>query len=432
MTYIAAAPSKERLLATLSGHNNAITDMKYSGTGDRILTASLKDGVVRVWSWQKETPIVIDGHLNTAHSSDFKNSSQTKFMNMAQLLIRLTPVVKGEKQEGAHSSRRKGLSSVANNISSVHCDGVTWTCDDAKIVTSQSSPAKATGTEIIPGSQMIYVWDSISGRCLLGIYGAHTSLCSTLISHPFIPSIVMSAGADGLLNAWDLDKGECFCSHKNVLSHGPVENAALRGKQCSYLEGQFSPDGSYFILSDEAGRISVFDTMSNHDAFAPPSWMVEQYFANDYYELFYDSNGYCIERGSERPPHLAPKGVRCNHEGVGISESIRDSFVNISGPIALSENAVRLSRNDIRTKYHSVHMDGGVLGRNLQKKATALVESPGLLVGCKTTAIITSDGRLYEPKEKQSASRMFGGATTSNRHTGSTSSGRTLSNRYTW
>lgn len=289
------APSKERLLATLFGHNNAITDVKYSNIGDRILTASMKDGIVRVWSWAKETPIVIDGQTTAASfSSDSNNNStQAKFTNMTQLLIRLTPVHRNEDQETAQSSRRRGMSSNANT-SSVHCDGVTWTCDDTKIVTSQSSPVKATGTEIVPGSHMIYVWDSISGRCLLGIYGSHTSLCSTLVPHPLIPSVVVSAGSDGIVNAWDLDKGERFCSHKNVLSHGPVENASLRGKQCSYLEGQFSPDGSYFVLSDEAGRVSVFDTVPKGESSTPPQWMCEQYFANDYYELFYDTNGYCM------------------------------------------------------------------------------------------------------------------------------------------
>jgi hypothetical protein len=415
-----------------------VTDLKYSSAGDRILTASMKDGVVRVWSWAKETPIVIGGHSSTDNGSGFQNnSSQAKFSNMSQLLIRLTPINQGDTQETTQSSRRKGYSSSANNTSSVHCDGVTWTCDDTKIVTSQSSPAKASGTDIIPGSQMIYVWDSISGRCLLGIYGSHTSLCSTLVSHPFLPSVVVSAGTDGVVNCWDLDRGECFCTHKNVLLHGPMENASLRGKQCSYLEGQFSPDGSYLVLSDESGRVTIFDTLSNQEPYTPSAWMIEQYFANDYYELFYDSNGYCIERGSEQPPHMAPKGVRCSHEGVGVSENIRDLFVGLSGPRPLPSNSVKWNRHDIRILNHTVRAEGGVLSRNVRKKATTLVESPGLLVGCKTTAIITPDGTLFDNSlsiNKRSSTSFVGtsASNTGGRPTGSTASGRTLSSRYTW
>ena len=430
----ASAPSKERLLAILSGHTNAITDMIYSSAGDRILTASMKDGIVRVWSWGKETPIFIDGRSSAANDSDLPNNNafDSKFNNISQLLIRLTPVNQGEKQE-AQSSKRKGLPSATNNSSSVHCDGVIWTCDDTKIVTSQSSPTKTTELEIIPGSHIIYVWDSHSGRCLLGIHGAHTALCSTLVAHPFLPSIVVAAGADGIVNVWDLDRGESFCSHKNSLLHGPMENAASRGKPCSYLEGQFSPDGSYLILSDEAGRVSIFDTMSNQDSFVAPSWMTEQYFANDYYELFYDSNGYCIERGSERPPHLAPKGVRCSHEGVSITEDVRDVFDRLSGPHPLSADIVRWGRNDIRIQNRKVHMESGILSRNIRKKATTLVESPGLLVGCRTTAIITPDGQLIRQNldDKYSATR-FGAPTTSGRAASSTESGRGLSSRYTW
>ncbi|KAL3793670.1 hypothetical protein HJC23_010242 [Cyclotella cryptica] len=430
-----SAPSKERLLATLSGHNNAITDMKYSSAGDRILTASMKDGVVRVWSWGKESPIIIDGHSSTTATSDFKsNSNHAKFSHLSQLLIRLTPPNQGDSRDAVQSSRRKGLSSASNSASSVHCDGVTWTCNDMKIVTSQSSPAKASGTDIVPGSHMIYVWDSRSGRCLLGITGSHTSLCSTLVAHPFIPSVVVSAGSDGLVNVWDLETGECFCTHKNVLAHGPVENASSRGKQCSYLEGQFSPDGSYLILSDESGRVTVFDTMtssSNPVPFLPPSWMLEQYFANDYYELFYDSNGYCIERGSERPPHLAPKGVRCSHEGVGVAEDIRDTYVDLSGPLPLSSDVVRWSRSYVRDQSNSIRMDGGVLSRNVRKKATTLVENPGGLVGCKTTAIITADGRLFGPKDKH-FTHLRMRTSVSPRTVNSGASGRPLSNRYTW
>jgi WD40 repeat protein len=411
-----------------------MTDLKYSNAGDRILTASMKDGVVRVWSWGKESAVIIDGHSNTATTSDFKNTSHAKFTNISNLMIRLTPV-QGDKPDTAPSSRRRGLPSAASSSSSVHCDGVTWTCDDTKIVTSQSSPAKANGSDIVPGSHMLYVWDSSSGRCLLGILGSHTALCSTIVAHPFIPSVVVSAGSDGIVNVWDLNSGKSFCTHENILTHGPTENGMSRGKQCSYLEGQFSPDGSYLILSDESGRVTLFDTMtssSNRVPFDPPSWMLEQYFANDYYELFYDSNGYCIERGSERPPHLAPKGVRCSHEGVGVAEDVRTTYTNLAGPRPLPPNSVRWSRSDIRNQSFSVRRDGGLLSRNVRKKSSTLVESPGVLFGCKTTAIVSPNGKLVEASSRDQSVPITFGASGTGRTASSTTSGRPLSNRYTW
>lgn len=433
-------------MVLLQGHNNAITDMKYSSAGDRLLTASMKDGVVRVWSWGKESPIVIDGIPSIiANNEQQAKTTAHKFFNLSQVLIRLTPIGQGETTT-VHTSRRKGSSAAAGNAQTVHCDGATWTCDDTKVVTSQSCPARANATDIQPGSQMIYVWDSQSGKCLMGIASSHTSLCSTLVTHPFLPSVVATAGADGVINVWDLDRGERFFTHKNSLLHGPMptDSTESRGKHCGYLEGQFSPDGLFLIVSDEAGRVTIFDTLlpskdhgSKNLSLSAPSFMKEQYFANDYYELFYDANGYCIERGSEQPPHLAPKGVRCTHEGVAHLEDVRCTYLDIMGPLPLPENAVRWGRDEVRSRGVAVRMDGGILSHNLSKKATTMADSPGILFGSKTTAIITPDGNLIRPEQKQkltsdTSSRSSQAAPARSPTNINSANGRTLSNRYRW
>ncbi len=432
------APSKERLLATLSGHNNPITDMMYSNAGDRILTASQKDGVVRIWSWSKENTIIIDGHSSNASVSDFHSDARhTKFSNLSQVMIRLTPVT--QRESSTTNSRRKGVPS-SSVSSSVNCDGVAWTCDDMKVVTSQSSPLKPTGTEINPGSQMIYVWDSHSGKCLMGIYSSHNSLCSVLVPHPTVQSVIVSAGSDGIVNVWDLERGHCFCTHSNKLTNGPIAENSSRGKQCGYLQGQFSPDGLTLVLTDENGRVSVFDTLAaaadirNDSAPTLPTWMVEQYFANDYYDLFYDSNGYCIERGSEQPPHLAPTGVRCSHEGVSYSEEIRNTYMDIEGPSPLPEDVVRWNRDDVRARSASIRKDGGMLTQSVRKKATIMVESPGILSGCKTTAIIGTDGKIvnFNRKEKSSSNGTRESSHTANNRSSNNSRSPRLSSRYRW
>ncbi len=412
--------------------------MMYSNAGDRILTASQKDGVVRIWSWSKENTIVIDGHSSNTSVSDFQTDGRhTKFSNLSQVMIRLTPVTQRESST-ANATRRKGVPS-SSVSQSVNCDGVAWTCDDMKVITSQSSPLKSVGTEISPGSQMIYVWDSHSGKCLMGIHSSHTTLCSVLVPHPTIPSVIASAGLDGALNIWELERGHLFCKHSNKLMHGPIAETSSRGKQCGYLQGQFSPDGLTLLLTDENGRVSIFDTLAaaadirNETVLALPTWMKEQYFANDYYDLFYDSNGYCIERGSEQPPHLAPKGVRCTHEGVSYSEDVRNTYLEIEGPSPLPENVVRWNRDDVRARSASVRKDGGMLAQSVRKKATIMVESPGILSGCKTTAIIGTDGRIVNLDRKTRGNDVneASSRTASNRSSRSTSSPR-LSSRYRW
>jgi hypothetical protein len=413
--------------------------MMYSNAGDRILTASQKDGVVRIWSWSKENAIIIDGHSSNASVSDFQSDARhTKFSNLSQVMIRLTPVTQKEST-ATNTTRRKGMPS-SSVSQSVNCDGVAWTCDDMKVVTSQSSPLKSTGTEISPGSQMIYVWDSHTGKCLMGIYSSHISLCSVLVPHPTVQSVIASAGSDGIVNVWDLERGHRFCTHTNKLAHGPIAESSSRGKQCGYLQGQFSPDGLTLVLTDENGRVSIFDTLAaaadirNENVPALPLWMIEQYFANDYYDLFYDSNGYCIERGSEQPPHSAPKGVRCTHEGVSYSEEVRNTYLDIEGPPPLPEDVVRWNRDDIRARSASIRKDGGMLTQSVRKKATIMVESPGVLSGCKTTAIIGTDGKIVNLDQKERSLSYDARETSRTAGNGSSNSARSprLSSRYRW
>ena len=182
--------------------------------------------------------------------------------------------------------------------------------------------------------------------------------------------MVASAGADGVVNIWDLDRGQCFCTHKNLLKRGPGEPIS-RGKPCGYLEVQFSQDGFNLILTDENGRVTILDTLvpsysrlrsqtnaaeaerypMSSISLVTPAWMGEQYFANDYYDLVYDENGYCIERGSEQPPHLTPVGERCTHEGIPHPESMRNTYKELQGPLPLSNDSVQRNHID-RINFH--------------------------------------------------------------------------------
>jgi hypothetical protein len=97
------------------------------------------------------------------------------------------------------------------------------------------------------------------------------------------------------------------------------------------LDGSLSPDGLSLVLTDDSGRFTSFNvvgsesegscsrglriTSSANQESRIAAWMKDQYFANDYNELFYDSNGYCVERGIRQPPHLAPRGMQRSFGG---------------------------------------------------------------------------------------------------------------------
>jgi WD40 repeat protein len=282
------------LLASLHGHHNDITDIKYSSIGDRLLTASQKDGVVRIWSWGSESP---------KGSAD----GSIKIDQIRQIFLRLEPppnintaVSSSADNSGPVARRRASASSLQQSLH-VFCDLATWSSDDSKVITSQTCVTKLTDTEIVPGSQVLYVWDSLTGSCLLGIPSAHVKACTVVAPHPLDASIIMSAGLDGFIKIWDLEYGKCEFSFLNTHEYGCLENLSDKGKTCGYLDGTFSPDGMNLVLTDDTGRITVLDalgnsrkskdsseqdsnTISNEER--APLWMQEQYFANDYYELF--------------------------------------------------------------------------------------------------------------------------------------------------
>lgn len=416
-------------MAELTGHVNSITDLKYSNAGDRILTASQKDGVARIWSWT-------ESHAGSPGSGRFKN--------VKQILLQLK---KPESRvlNGGPSRRRTG----GNDVS---CDVATWTADDARILTSQCCLVKEGSPEIVEGSQYVLVWDSRSGQCLLGISAAHNSQVPVLIPHPKIPSLMCSAGSDGVAKLWDLEKGSCLHMHENkVLNIGPGSDSNEQQRTHSgYLDGSFSPDGLTLVLTDDCGRFTLFNVAHNssgeNDSGTSsslrrsstsnqriPSWMKEQYFANDYYELYFDTNGYCVERGSGQPPHLAPRSARCSFTGSPWAEEVNDTFAHLVGPLPLSEDACRRSRSEIR--YNSVLSETGCSTENNRANLVSYFDPlRTVLIDGKSSSVVSvsdlSSGNEATRQPSHAAGHANGqhGPTQRNR----SQNIRTLSSNYRW
>lgn len=409
-------------MATLHGHHKPITDIKYSNEGDRLLTASQKDGVVRIWSWGCET---------NRHSGE-----SIKIDQVRQIYLRMVPPPQCQNSSSeASAPGRRSRSTASKSNLQVNCDIATWTSDDSKVVTSQCCPVSASGSNIVPGSQVVHVWDSMTGYCIITLPSAHTKPCSVLISHPFDPTVMASAGADGFARIWNLNTGNCLFSHENIHRYGSTETPSDRGMHCGYLDGSFSPDGLNLVLTDDKGRITVIDSFpedvdiyevdeSATKCSIAPLWMQEQYFANDYYELFYDSNGYCIERGSRQPPHLAPGAARCNHTGSAYNITIQDCLRFSPGPSPLSELEVRTNRDKLRLLSYEIRKPGGVLSQNVHGKRPLIEAYP------TSNAHIITDGTVPQTlTETQIQSNV---AQTSSENTQHSNNRRQLSSRYRW
>ena len=355
------------LLATLSGHLNAITDLHYSHRGDRILTASQNDGVVRIWSWDNssEFEVVVHSHFHAFTTRTTTTTTRAKgLQNVRQVMIRLVPLV--DAKAGTHSATNKAsrsrrtaasrasASNLDSNVcsTSVQCDVAVWTAHDLYIVTSQSIPAKQSlsshsrsaaansGLGILPLSQVLQVWDSRDGQCLLSIQGAHSAPCNIVLPHPLDPSILLSAGSDGVALIWDIASGSKVFSYENRLTHGAMAEVEHNSKLCAFLDGSWNETSGVILLTDDYGRILLFgiaDYARPLSAPTVPSWMNEQYFASDYYEMLYDSHGYALDARSNLPPHLAPRAVRCTHTGTSIGDTINHALLSLKGPWPVCE-----------------------------------------------------------------------------------------------
>jgi len=360
-------PSDSTLLAILKGHMSSITDLHYSHEGDRILTASQKDGNARIWSFGGQ------------HHGRLAQNMHDFFLNPKQIVLKLSNINENKKLP---STGRSGKKRSNTSGSSINCDVAVWTRDDSKIVTSQSSPLRTKNQDIVPGSQVLLVWDSWSGHCLIAIKQAHQQQCPVIVTHPMEYNIICSAGADGVAKVWDLEKGKCIYQHHNKILDGPVSASNEKGSSSGYLDGSFDEHGNNLVLVDDNGRITLFDCLrelSSTEDLSAPTWMKEQYFANDYYELFYNSNGYCVERGSEQPPHLAPRAVRCNHSGSPWAEDISETYLSMRGPPPISEASALTRRNLLRSESQHLfsgrnHRRRGILMTYFDPKRTVQID----------------------------------------------------------
>ena len=360
---------------------NAITDLKYSNAGDRIMTGSQKDGVVRLWSWNAD-PIIPDSML--------ANNDR----GLRHIVIKLTDPM-AAKSDDTRKTRRRGGAAGAHTAATIELDTAVWSNDDSRIITSQSQPLK---NSIVPGSNYLFIWDSLTGHCLLGIAQPHDMSCQVLLPHPTDSSILCSASKE--VKVWDIETGECIFCHENEVPLSQQAAVGIKERVGQYLDGSFFPDGNGIALTDYNGRVSVFDTIlpnslqSGSSLASPPYWLKEQYFSSDYYDLFYDANGYCVEQGSGMPPHLAPRGVRCNMERNPYPETVTDAFKKLGGPLPSTIRDCRWHRELLRSRARRLQeVSGRVPPATKSRRGNIMQEFDPL-----TTILIRKCGEVIPTK----------------------------------
>eukprot|EP01035_Chromulina_nebulosa_P017150 gene17150-22664_t len=288
------------LLQRLEGHVSAITDLRFSKRGDRIVTGSLNDGTVRIWSFNrnftKHEQIVLIMKDNDTEISDSLNNFTY----------------------GPPSNRR---SSSSRNQLKTQVYNVAWTCDDSRVISLQSvllssTENSTTFTKDLDAQDLVptrlKVWDSYTGDLLRTVPFIGMKACKLLTLHPKNPAIALTSGLDGIINIWDIEYEKKICSFNLVDPNDPSERGSSVPKPSHIVDASFSPDGVFVALTDTVGRLTMLsiDRPSKHLQKYP-----EQYFSNDYADFTVSPDGFAVDVNTQLPVHDAPRGLLCRMDG---------------------------------------------------------------------------------------------------------------------
>uniref|UniRef100_G1SND3 Bromodomain and WD repeat domain containing 3 n=1 Tax=Oryctolagus cuniculus TaxID=9986 RepID=G1SND3_RABIT len=298
-----------RLLATLRGHSAEISDMavNYENT---LIAAGSCDKVVRVWCLRT----LLTGHfilvfsivfmINQPRSrpgvqiscSSFSSGMfvAVQFCNNGDSLRFVSGSRDGtariwqyQQQEWksivldmATKMTGNNMPSAEDKVTKLKVTMVAWDRYDTTVITAVNN-------------FLLKVWNSFTGQLLHTLSG-HDDEVFVLEAHPFDQRIILSAGHDGNIFIWDLDRGTKIRNYFNMIEgqgHGAV------------FDCKFSPDGNHFACTDSHGHLLLFGFGCSKYYEKIPDQM---FFHTDYRPLIRDANNYVLDEQTQQAPHLMP------------------------------------------------------------------------------------------------------------------------------
>lgn len=336
-----------------------------------MLSASVKGGCVKLWSWGKEEVlqnirhcvlpnVFLQPKYLSIRSAELKNDviDMTCLSHVAQTEDRLKKLLAhilstaGRAEAGAtevHALDKKEKQLVAGLLHQCTqsraekenvmptMDAAIWAANDRRVITMQSFPTKRSSKDIINTiaadvdhnrdvsvfcDQMLKIWDSVTGNLLYKLR-QHRRPSYCIIPHPVVSNVVATLGQDSQIIFWDVELGKMISRMTVPSVLGPA----------SLLDGLFIPNRSRgkgnvdMIVTDSLGRFSLLSSRSTEIASetAPAakndasvctielnSTYSEQFFKNDFAELTYDAEGNCVDSVTQVSPHLCPATPLCD------------------------------------------------------------------------------------------------------------------------
>ena len=297
------------LILRLVGHVAPITDIRFNSKGDRLITGSMNEGAVRIWSF----------------SSNFRKCDH--------LVLSMNEFTDAEPSLNRRQRSTRSKNKLFN---------ISWSNSDVFVLTMQGIQG---AFESHP--TRLKVWDSMTGILLKSIQVSNDE-ANVLALHPIDSSLVATAGADGLVSIWNLRSDRTIFEYK-VLCPPNTPNIAA-GTPIKILDASFSADGHRLIVTDHIGRLLVFGVQQT---LRYEGVLSEQYFSSDYNDFYLDDNGLPIDIGTNLPIHLVPSSYLCRMDGssYGIDYVVKSVNAALPKETVKRELKVRRSWVNARLKY---------------------------------------------------------------------------------
>uniref|UniRef100_A0A674I664 Bromodomain and WD repeat domain containing 3 n=1 Tax=Terrapene triunguis TaxID=2587831 RepID=A0A674I664_9SAUR len=241
--YYLGSESPEKI-AELESHTDKVVAVQFCNNGDSLrFVSGSRDGTARIWQYQQQEwkSIVLDMATKMTGNN----------------------LVSGE-----------------DKVTKLKVTMVAWDRYDTTVITAVNN-------------FLLKVWNSTTGQLLHSLSG-HDDEVFVLEAHPFDQRIMLSAGHDGNIFVWDLDKGTKIRNYFNMIEgqgHGAV------------FDCKFSPDGQHFACTDSHGHLLLFGFGCNKYYEKIPDQM---FFHTDYRPLIRDANNYVLDEQTQQAPHLMP------------------------------------------------------------------------------------------------------------------------------
>ncbi|KAL9871562.1 bromodomain and WD repeat-containing protein 3 isoform X1 [Glossina fuscipes] len=246
--YLMSEDGPKRILET-EAYTDAVDSVQWSHRGLRFISGS-KDGTAHIWTFE---------------SQQWKSVK----LCMTERLSSCPELEEGKK---------------------LKVTMVAWDCSDKYVITAVNDFT-------------IKIWNSKTAQLHCVLRG-HKDELFVLESNPKDEYVLLSAGHDGQVFLWDIEKGDSVAHFVNNIDgqgHGGV------------FDAKWSPDGTMIAATDSHGHILIFGLGIGLDKYK--ILPTELFFHTDYRPLLRDASHHVVDEQTQIMPHLMPPPFLVDSDG---------------------------------------------------------------------------------------------------------------------